>query len=398
MNILLVQTSNAGTAYWRLYNYWVAAERTRKCGMHVLGWDKDEIGSAPWQYQISQTEHQPKLFGMLYQAGVQADAIVFQRVETHFALTAFYAMRDQFPGKPILTELDDDIFDVANYNAAAESLKPGSELTSVAIAQMKNSDGLIVSTPYLKEVYSEFCPNIYVVPNSIDVQKWDKAKRKRKSGVRIGWIGGASHVEDIRMVEGIIDPVVEKNPDAKFVFVSSALPDFLKNRKGVEVVEKWAPILKYPSHIAAQDFDIGIAPLRDNKFNRAKSNLRWLEYSGFGIPTVASHVGHFAETIKQGVDGFLAKTPDEFAAHLNHLISDKKARKRMGAAAHARIATDFNVDRNLDIYIDAITDCLSRPTLEAPSMATGFDEVKEEFDLPGVEMGPLEMSIPEAIQ
>jgi glycosyltransferase involved in cell wall biosynthesis len=373
----MVACSNAGVTYWRMYSWWIAAHRTQKAFVHVLGWDKDELEHAPWQFQIAEAEHQPKLFGMLYQAGAEADAIVFQRVSTDAALTCFYAMKDQFPNKPILTELDDDITDVAPYNQASEFFRPGSDLTRIALSQIENSDGLIVSTPYLREVYSEYCPHIYVVPNSIDTPVWDKAKRKKRSGIRIGWIGGASHAEDLKLMESVIPKVIAHNRDVRFVFISSALPESIKAIKGVEAVEKWSPILRYPSHLASMGLDIGIAPLRDNKFNRAKSNLRWLEYSALGLPCVASRVGHFEETIKDGEDGLLASNPDEFTRHLISLVDSKKLRKKIGAAAHARISLDFNVDVNLDIYLDALKECIARPPRKAPSLMTGVDEVPE---------------------
>lgn len=384
---------NSGTAYWRGFNWWTAAHRTGKCGFHVLGWEKDCNTMAPWQIDIADASAQPFLFGKMFAAGQNADAIVFQRVETRHALAAFYAMKDQFPNKPILSEIDDDIFDVAPYNPASECLKPGSHLTQLAVDQFRNSDGIIVSTPYLKEVYSELNQNIYVVPNSIDIQKWDKAPRKKKAGIRIGWIGSGSHSKDIEILDKVIDPICSRNRDVKFVFCSyfqdelQALPSFLKGRKNVQIVNKWVPILKYPAHMAAQDFDIGLAPLVDNKFNRGKSNLRWLEYSALGIPCVASEVQHFAETISAGKDGFLARTPDHFIAHIQELISNSKLRKTMGRAAHARMQKDFNIDRNIDIYIDAIEDCLSRAPVAAPSMMTGVDTVTG----PEMELGPLEV-------
>lgn len=396
MNILWVMGGNSGTAYWRGFNFWQAAYRTKKCGFHVLGWEKEINGMSPWQMDIADTMNQPMLFGQLYAAGREADAIVFQRCETRHALAAFFAMKDQFPTKPILSEIDDDIFDVAPYNPAAATLSPGSHLTQIAIDQFKASDGIIVSTPYLKDVYSEFNENIYVVPNSIDCQKWDNAPKKKKSGIRIGWVGSGSHSKDLELLDKVFPAILERNKDAQFVICSyfqddlSALPEFLLNRKGVKIVNKWSPILKYPAHVAAQDFDIGLAPLVDNKFNRGKSNLRWLEYSALGIPCVASNVGHFAETVKDGVDGFLARDGAEITRKIQVLIDDSKLRKKMGRAAHARIAKDFNVDKNLDIYIDAIEDCLSRPVISAPSLMTGVDEtpvpMPEPYDLTPLEV------------
>ncbi len=349
----------------------------------------------PWQMDIADTGNHPFLFGKMFAAAREADAVVFQRVETRHALAAFYALKDQFPTKPILAEIDDDIFDVAPYNPAASCLAPGSHLTQLAIDQFKNADGIIVSTPYLKEVYSELNDHIYVVPNSIDVQAWDATPRKKKGGLRIGWIGSGSHSKDLELLDKVIPAIIEKNKDVTFVFSSffgenlEVLPEFLRNRKGVKIVNKWVPILKYAKHMAAQDFDIGLAPLVDNKFNRGKSNLRWLEYSALGIPCVASDVGHFKETIRDGVDGLLATNAEHFIGCIQALISDSKRRKSIGKAAHARIYKDFNVDRNLNIYISAIEDCLSRPVISAPSMETGVDPIDD-----GMELGPLEV-IPE---
>lgn len=373
--VLMIACSNAGTTYWRFYNFWVSAHRTGKAWFHVLGWDKKEHGMAPWQYEIADSHNQPKLFGMLYQAGVEADVIIFGRLETEWALTTMYAMRDQFPNKPILAEIDDDITDIAAYNPAAEQLKPGSQQRTIALAQFRNSDGLIVSTPYLKEVYSEYCDNIYVVPNSIDISFWNRAKRKRKPGVRIGWIGANSHQQDLELLKDVIPVIIQGNPESRFVITCPQVPAFLKELPGVEVVEKWEEILKYPSYLASLDFDIGLAPLVDNKFNRAKSNLRWLEYSALGIPCVASKVGHFAETVRHGKDGFLASNSGEFIKHIQSLISSVQLRKTIGSAARARIETDFNVDKNVDIYLEAIEDVLKRPIKKAPSLMTGVDDM-----------------------
>lgn len=382
MNILFVVGSNSGTSFWRGYNFWEAAYRTRKCGFHCLGWEKEQNEMAPWQIDIADANHQPGLFGRMFAAGQQADVIVFQRIETRHALAAFYAMKDQFPDKPILSEIDDDIFDVAPYNPASWCLKPGSDLTSFAVDQFKNSDGMIVSTPYLKEVYSEFNDHIYVVPNSIDLKRWDAAPRKKKGGIRVGWIGSGSHSEDLKILETVIDPILQRNKDVKFVFASyfgqdkERVPEFLKNRRRVEIVSKWSPILKYPAYVASLGLDIGLTPLIDNKFNRGKSNLRWLEYSALGIPSVCSNVDHFTRTIRHGVDGYLANHPADFINCVDAMVKDQKLRKRIGKAAYARVCTDFNVDKTIDLYVNAANDCLSRQVVAAPSLMTGVDEIK----------------------
>jgi glycosyltransferase involved in cell wall biosynthesis len=110
-----------------------------------------------------------------------------------------------------------------------------------------------------------------------------------------------------------------------------------------KVVGRWVDIMSYPSMMKGWDIDIGIAPLRDNQFNRAKSNLRWLEYSSMKVPTVASYVRPFSESITE--DGILCRTRQDWHAQLKRLIEDKNERERIGLAAYEKVKTDFNMEK-----------------------------------------------------
>jgi len=350
MTVLMIQTSNSGIAYWRLYNPWVGIHRNGLANAHVLWWNKSLNEIHPWQYEIEDPRYMYRITAEMSQYAQMADVIVIQGVQTPAALNTIYALKDAFPAKPILTEMDDDVTWTPADHPAAQHYTPGSRLVDTAIKQLKVSDGLIVSTPWLKEVYSEYNDNIEVLPNAIDFKVWDRVKKAKKPGVRIGFAGGASHIEDLRMVEGALKNVLRENKDVRLVLVH-CVPDFLRDFPGVVGVHDWARIDKYPAFLGKQDFDIGIAPLIHNRFNRCKSNLRWLEYSALGIPTVASKVGHFEQTITHGMDGFLAETPEQFEAYLQRLISDAKLRKRMGANAYNTIRASYNIDGVAHDYI-----------------------------------------------
>ena len=266
------------------------------------------------------------------------------------------------------------MLDTPEYNPAIQVYVPGSPFTEVAIEQFKNSDGMIVSTPYLKEVYSEYNEHIYVVPNSIDTVLWGKARKESRPGIRIGWAGGASHEEDLRVIEPIFDKLLAKYKDLSFVFVHG-VPPFLRDKKGIEHITKWARIDRYPQHIASLDWDIALAPLKDNAFNRGKSNLRWLESAALGIPCVASNVGHFKETIRHGEDGFLADSADDFVTHISTLIEDKKLRHQVGARAKARVDQDFNVDKTAAQYVSYLEEVIAKGGVKTPpSLLKGIED------------------------
>lgn len=72
------------------------------------------------------------------------------------------------------------------------------------------------------------------------------------------------------------------------------------------------------------------------------SPLKILEYMAAGLPVVASRVGHLAEMVRDGEDGLLC-APDDPAAlagAIARLARDRTLRRRLGAAARARVLRD----------------------------------------------------------
>lgn len=350
----MVPTSNAGVSYYRMWSWAVAAHRNRAFHVECLWFDYSQNNTHPWEVDITDPKHYARIMNEMDAKVRLADVVVFQMVHTPAALNLFLTIKEAYPHIPVVAEIDDNMLSTADYNPAAAFYAPGSDFRNLAIQQFSAADAMIVSTQHLKEVYSDFCPNIHVIENSMDLSIWDRTKKKRRPGeIRIGWAGGASHLEDLRIIEPVVRKILEKYRQARFVFVHG-MPDFFKGIRGVEHANKWSRIDKYPAFLASRGFDIGVAPLVDNAFNRGKSNLRWLEYGAMRVPCVASQVGHFEETIRDGVDGILCKTEQEWIDAISELIENKETRLNIGNAAYKRIRTDFNTDKNVWRYEQAM--------------------------------------------
>jgi hypothetical protein len=67
-------------------------------------------------------------------------------------------------------------------------------------------------------------------------------------------------------------------------------------------------------------FDLGIAPLVDNAFNRLKSDIKVLEYTAMGLPVVASSVEPYSDA-----DQAILCNPSEWYPTLRTLIQDQGA-------------------------------------------------------------------------
>ena len=359
VSALFLQTSNAGVAHYRIHAWALAAHRMKSFYSFAPWFDKTLTQTHPWEVDLDDSIQRRRLLGELNEHVQKADVVVSQMVHTRAALTVLEGMKAMYK-IPLVTEIDDNMLSTPLYNPASAVYGQGSHFRALAIEQFRMSDALVVSTHYLKEVYSEFCPNIYVVPNSLDFRVWDNLRHKRnKDVIRIGWAGGASHDEDLRIIEPVVHKILAKHPTVRFCFVHG-IPDFLRNIERVETVSDFTRIDRYPQFLASRGFDIGIAPLVDNAFNRGKSNLRWLEYSGLKVPTVASKVGHFAETITQESDGLLCETEKDWFDSLSFLISDENARRKMGKNANQTARKKFNVDVNIMGYREALDEVAAR--------------------------------------
>jgi len=85
-------------------------------------------------------------------------------------------------------------------------------------------------------------------------------------------------------------------------------------------------------------------PLADNPYTRAKAGYKILQYWAAGLPVVASPVGFNRDLIREGVDGLLATTREEWRAALLRLLGDPALRERLGAAGRQRVREAFSLE------------------------------------------------------
>lgn len=369
MKIIFIPADVSGVMFYRV---WQPAEAMRRAGheVAVMWYKSDMFLSHPWEDDMDRPGYGQIRAHLEY--GVKwADVVIWQKLHTKKSMDFFVEMRNKYE-KPMLTETDDYIFSIPESNIASEAYAPGSFMTRYFADQMGLSTGMIVSTPYLKEQYKRFNNNIHVVENAIDLRLWGKttasAMPQRPNSILrsgnspnrvrllshagrrlyIGWAGGGTHAEDLNIIEEPLFRVLDKYKHVHFKICAGetphGYPKWVEGHPRIHKIYKAHTIKKYPKALNKMGFNIGIAPLIDNNFNRGKSNLRWLEYSALGIPCVASNVMHFSQTIKHGFTGFLAETSEDWVNCLSRLIESDVLRTTIGANANNTVRTDWNPD------------------------------------------------------
>ncbi len=293
-------------------------------------WDPKNVSNPDWEDKLDGYKN------TIMEMVKWADVVVCQYVSTKDGFAVVETIR-QF--KPCLMEMDDFFKQIPGTHPAFSTCPPGHQQDYWASAQLQASSGVICSTQYLADSFKGYNEKIYVIPNCIDYEEWDKWSAIPHEKVRIGWIGGASHGADLALAKDAIYDVLNNNDDTEAYIVSCPPPEW-KPRDRLHLINKWATIDKYPKHVKELSFDIGLVPLRDNLFNRAKSNLRYQEYSACKIPTIASYV----EPHKEGFKGYSVNGDNDWEFAIRQLVALKGLREKMGKTAYDKNRENFNLD------------------------------------------------------
>lgn len=242
-------------------------------------------------------------------------------------------------GKLSVVEMDDDVWNLAPANPGYEYWnRPEVKLNARACVV----EAQLVTTPtrLLAEKLLTMNPNVKILPNMLPNDGWDypEPNLQRNDKVVIGWAGSTSHGGDFRVLDGVLQQLLDRYPHVEFVAAGGPSVIDLQQHERMGHL-KPTDIQHYPTLL--EHFDVGVIPLADTVFNRSKSDLKFVEYARLGIPTVASKLEPYMHTVKHGENGFLAKSPKDWLKHLTRLIEDIELRRTIGARAqeYARTRT-----------------------------------------------------------
>jgi hypothetical protein len=156
---------------------------------------------------------------------------------------------------------------------------------------------LWVSTSYLAKKYQAWSP-IVIEPKPLE---------KLSRPVKVFYHGSASHQAEIDWLYPIIQSVLQKNPSIVFEIMGSQL--VYQQFKGLDRVHIVHPMnwQSYQYFIDQSGRDIGLVPLVDNVFNKARSYTKFYDVTragAVGLYSEGSEVAHLlAGTHQARIDG-----------------------------------------------------------------------------------------------
>ena len=251
------------------------------------------------------------------------------------------------------TAAGDDAVWVTNSSPANEwfsSLKmPGKTRTSCRLATH-----VMAGNPYLAQYAMKVNPQTTVVPTTIDLEKYSLAPRRTAEDPVIGWSGSFSTVVCLDSIKTILQRLAQTERFQLRVIGTSNY-----QAPGIDVVA-----LPWRAETEVDDLrpiDVGVMPLVDDDFSWGKCGLKALQYMALGIPPVVSPVGVNSEIVQDGINGFLARTEEEWISALRRLLHDRDLRQRMGAAARKTVEEKYSAALQAERVFEIFQECARRP-------------------------------------
>lgn len=274
--------------------------------------------------------------------------------------------------KAVLFDIDDLVID-KKYTSQIKYLKTMStdelKLYDEGVERIQKllrmCDAAITSTEKLAEELKNYVPEVFINRNvasqdmvalsegavkyrdkvyqskdrtNKQIKKFIKSsineRRKRKHVIRIGYFSGSiTHNDDFEYITPVLKEIMEKYINVELHITGELdIPDEFKSFKERIITRGFVHWKELPNLISS--VDINIAPLVDNIFNEAKSEIKWIEASLVKVPTIASNIGAFKKMIVNNETGILCSTIEEWKAAFELLINNENERKRIAENAY----------------------------------------------------------------
>lgn len=187
-----------------------------------------------------------------------------------------------------------------------------------------------VSTRWLSQKYLDWEPHV-VSPRPLPA---------RSPGCRLFYHGTASHGAEIGWLRPVVEQILLADPGTSFEIVGGpAVARLYRALPRVTVVHpmRWTA---YQPFLDLQGRQVGLAPLLDAPFNRARSHTKFFDITRAGAVGVYSLNSACAEVVRNGIDGvLLPMEPKAWVETVLALARDAELRARMIRNAHAALAS-----------------------------------------------------------
>ncbi len=210
------------------------------------------------------------------------DAVILQRPETK--IMAQFAKDFRAEGKIVVVESDDDISCVPSSSPVFRLYKEEEHRNRVKYFNecVQSAHYVHVSTPQLK-----YGNKSVVFYNAINLKKYQQGLPKQQT---IEWHGSPTHLDSLELIKPVIAELTHNGIKVRLISSIKWLESLFDPHPNLELRDYVQEEIYY---IMPSQAKIFLAPLPNNKFNRAKSELKCIQAGAWKVPSISSPVSPF---------------------------------------------------------------------------------------------------------
>ena len=308
----------------------------------------------------------------------------------------------------LITIMDLDDYWLPTKEHPVHQLVIQSNLHKKIIENLKVASHVTTTTTVFADEMMKFNKNVHVLPNAINPKEPQfQAETLPSDKLRFGWLGGSSHLHDLKLMEGTISklkPLKDKftmslcgfdtrgtvteinqqtgeqkqrdiQPEEtvwaryeeiftnKYDMVDPKHKEFLMKFKEEEYISDtlpfynrvWTkPVTSYASNYRL--FDVSLAPIKNHIFNRVKSQLKVIEAGFYKKAIIASNVGPYTIDLKHSLkngeftDGNAllvdeARNHSDWAKYMKKLIDNPNFAYDLGQRLYETVKDTYDLNK-----------------------------------------------------
>jgi glycosyltransferase involved in cell wall biosynthesis len=307
----------------------------------------------------------------------------------------------------VITIMDLDDYWLPTKEHPIHQLIIQNKINEKIVANLKVAAHVITTTSLFASEISKINKNVYVLPNAINPKEPQfKHETKPSDKLRFGWLGGSSHLHDLKLLNGVTNKlkdshdkfslhlcgfdirgsVTEINKETgeqkqrpirpeetvwaryeeiftdNYKLVSPQHIEYLKKFEDSEYIMEsepfynrvWTkPVTSYASNYRL--FDVSLSPIVNHIFNRVKSQLKVIEAGFYKKAIIASNVGPYTIDLKHALkngqfsdgNGLLVdevKNHSDWAKNMKKLIDNPNFAYDLGQRLYETVKDTYDLN------------------------------------------------------
>lgn len=201
------------------------------------------------------------------------------------------------------------------------------------------ADAAWVGNPVLVDFARKHCPRVELIESAVDCDHYKpKTDYSLGSPLRLCWSGTPS---SYRYLDLLREPLRRLGRIKPYQITIMSRTRF--SFSDPEIHDRWLPFSHGGEVALFQSSDIGLMPLPDGPYERAKENYKTKIYLASGLPVVASPVGMNNSFLAHGERGILAASSDDWVAAISAFAKSASLREETGRSGREFLVRKYAI-------------------------------------------------------